>query len=90
MPLISQPQLTPFDNREWGLGDANPTLFLSPAHPGPIIWGIRTHIYEPTATQKNLGSKKWSAGPAFVALTIQGPWVLGAIINNQGVVREHR
>jgi hypothetical protein len=37
----------------------------------------------PTATQKNLGSNKWSAGPAFVALTIQGPWVIGALANNQ-------
>jgi hypothetical protein len=37
----------------------------------------------PTAAQKNLGSNKWSAGPAFVALAIQGPWVLGALISNQ-------
>jgi hypothetical protein len=37
----------------------------------------------PAATQKNLGSNKWSAGPAFVVLTIQGPWVIGALANNQ-------
>ena len=44
MPVISQPQLTPFDNRESGLGDINPTLFLSPAHPGEIIWGGRANL----------------------------------------------
>ena len=37
----------------------------------------------PTATDKLLGSGKFSLGPAAVALTIQGPWVLGAIMNNQ-------
>ena len=26
---------------------------------------------------------KWSMGPAAVALTMQGPWVAGALINNQ-------
>jgi hypothetical protein len=66
MPVISQPQLTPFDGRESGLGDINPTLFLSPAHPGDIIWGVGPTWTMPTHTQKNLGSNKWSAGPAFV------------------------
>ena len=83
MPVISQPQLTPFDGRESGLGDINPTLFLSPAHPGEIIWGVGPTWTMPTHTQKNLGSNTWSAGPAFVFLTIQGPWVIGALANNQ-------
>jgi len=30
-----------------------------------------------------LGSGKYSAGPSAVALTIQGPWVIGALVNNQ-------
>ena len=30
-----------------------------------------------------LGSGKYSAGPSAVALTIQGPWVIGALGNNQ-------
>jgi hypothetical protein len=37
----------------------------------------------PTATDPLLGMDKWSAGPAAVALTIQGPWVFGALVNNQ-------
>jgi hypothetical protein len=37
----------------------------------------------PTATDSKLGSGKFSLGPTAVALTIQGPWVFGALINNQ-------
>jgi hypothetical protein len=37
----------------------------------------------PTATDPLLGSGKWSAGPAVVALTMQGHWVIGALANNQ-------
>ena len=29
-----------------------------------------------------LGTDKWSAGPAFVGLTMKGPWVLGILANN--------
>jgi len=37
----------------------------------------------PTATDRNLGAGKWSMGPTGVALTVQGHWVLGALVNNQ-------
>jgi hypothetical protein len=37
----------------------------------------------PTATDSKLGSGKFSLGPTAVALTIEGPWVVGALINNQ-------
>ena len=37
----------------------------------------------PTASDRLLGSAKWSMGPAGVVLTMQGPWVLGALMNNQ-------
>ncbi len=36
----------------------------------------------PNATDKNLGNSKWGAGPGVVVLTIQGPWVVGALANN--------
>jgi hypothetical protein len=83
VPVLSQPQLTPSGNREFGIGDVNPTFFLSPAHSGDLIWGVGPTFTMPTATTKNLGSYKWSAGPAFVVLTIQGPWVVGVLANNQ-------
>jgi hypothetical protein len=87
MPIINQPSLFPGPNSisgsAWGLGDINPSLFLSPAKPGAAIWGVGPTFTIPTATDSKLGSGKFSLGPTAVALTIQGPWVVGALINNQ-------
>jgi hypothetical protein len=83
MPIINQPKLFPGTESATGLGDINPTFFLSPAKPGQLIWGVGLTFTLPTATDELLGSEKWSTGPAAVALTIQGPWVLGALMNNQ-------
>src|ERR1700739_51981 len=33
-----------------GLGDLNPSFFLSPAHPGRLIWGFGPTFLMPTAT----------------------------------------
>ena len=42
MPIINQPSLFPGTDSASGMGDLNPTLFLSPAKPGRFIWGFRT------------------------------------------------
>jgi len=67
----------------FGLGDINITGFLSPAGASEVIWGIGPSITIPSATNTVLGSEKWSAGPAAVVLTIQGPVVAGALVNQQ-------
>jgi hypothetical protein len=82
-PIINQPSLFPEAESAFGLGDINPTFFLSPAKPGEIIWGVGPTFTLPTATDSLLGSGKWSMGPAAVALSIQGPWVFGALANQQ-------
>jgi hypothetical protein len=66
----------------FGLGDLNPTLFLSPTHPGKIIWGVGPAFVFPTATDPALGQGKWSAGPSFVVLAQPGHWSLGLLVNN--------
>jgi len=83
MPIINQPSLFPGADSATGLGDINPTFFFSPSKPGSLIWGLGPTFTLPTASDRLLGSGKWSMGPAGVALTIQGPWVLGALMNNQ-------
>src|SRR5438445_1044365 len=83
MPIINQPSLFPGVGSATGLGDINPSFFLSPAKPGGVIWGIGPTITFPTASDRLLGSGKWSMGPTGVALAIQGPWVFGALLNNQ-------
>jgi hypothetical protein len=82
-PIINQPSLFPEAESAFGLGDINPTFFRSPAKPGEIIWGVGPTFTLPTATDSLLGSGKWSMGPAAVALSIQGPWVFGALANQQ-------
>ena len=52
-PVIAQPRFSPIDGREFGLGDLNPSFFLSPKKPteGGIIWGIGPTFLLPTATE---------------------------------------
>ena len=66
----------------FGLGDINPSLFLSPANSGKLVWGVGPTMTFPTATDSLLGDGKWSAGPGLVVLTMPGHWVIGALANN--------
>jgi len=90
-PVIYQPSIpslvfqsnTPFNHLgTLGLGDMNPTFFLSPAKPKKLIWGVGPAFLLPTATERVLGQGKWSIGPSLVALTQPGHWTIGALINN--------
>jgi hypothetical protein len=83
MPIINQPSPAAGIPSAFGLGDINPSFFLSPAKSGKFIWGVGPTLTFPTATDSLLGSGKYSAGPAVVALTMQGHWVVGALANNQ-------
>lgn len=40
----------------------------------------------PTATDRLIGQQMWCAGPAVVGLTMQGPWVVGALARQQSTV----
>ena len=81
-PVIYQPELVMGYGSEFGLGDINTTLFFSPAKSGKILWGVGPTFSFPTASDRVLGTDQWSAGPSAVALTIRGPWVVGALANN--------
>ncbi len=83
IPIINLPSPAPGVRSAFGLGDINPQFYFSPAKPGGLIWGIGPTFTFPTATESILGADKWSAGPAVVALTIQGHWVIGAVANQQ-------
>ena len=83
MPIINQPSPGPGIESAFGLGDINPTVFLSPKNSGKLIWGVGPTMTFPTATDSLLGNGKWSAGPALVVLMMPGHWVIGALANNQ-------
>ena len=83
LPTIEMPSPAPGIRNAFGLGDLNPSAFFSPAKPGKFIWGVGPTFTLPTATDPLLGTGKWSAGPAAVGLFMDGPWVIGALANNQ-------
>lgn len=83
LPVINVPSLAPGMDSAGGLGDLNPTFFLSPSQPSGFIWGVGPTMTFPTATDPLLGNEKWSAGPAAVGVLMEGPWVVGALAHQQ-------
>jgi hypothetical protein len=85
IPLISQPELarTPAGvvGDVFGIGDIQLSLFLSPAKPRKLIWGVGPIIQLPTSSDPSLGADQWAMGPTGVLLTSHGPWVLGVLAN---------
>jgi len=81
-PLIYQPEFFDGQGSEFGLGDITQSLFIGPTQPGDLIWGAGPVFLLPTATDDRLGTDKWGVGPAAVGLTIQPPWVFGALVQN--------
>ena len=61
------PSGAPSVDRKTGIGDINYTLFVSPVKSTPI-WGIGPSLTLKTASEDQLGSGKWSAGPSAVML----------------------
>ena len=78
---LGEIDIPPSLERESGLGNIQYQGFFTPAEPGKVIWGVGPVFELPTNTS-GLGSDKWSAGLAAVALTMPGKWVLGALIQN--------
>lgn len=65
-----------------GLSDVAIQVLLTPAQTGKLIWGIGPSFLFPTATDKMLGTEKWSAGPAAAVVYINGHWIIGAVAQN--------
>jgi hypothetical protein len=83
LPVIGQDDVVPGTGSQFGLGDTTQSLFLSPKEPGPggLIWGVGPVFLWPTATDDELGSGKWGAGPTAVGLIQNGPWTYGLLAN---------
>jgi opacity protein-like surface antigen len=82
IPVVSQPSPL-LDSNTNGIGDITQSLFLSPAHPGDLIWGAGPVFTIPSASDPTLGTGKVLFGPTAVFLTTPGHWVLGVLLNNQ-------
>ena len=83
-PVASNPHIPdayPGDGAT-GLGDINYTMFVSPAKSDFAIWGLGPSISFPSATDPQLGSEKWSAGPSGVVL-FQPKWgTIGGLVRH--------
>jgi len=80
--IVWQPYPQQATGGEYGLGDMNPTFFLSPAKPGKLIWGVGPAFVIPTATSDITGQGQFSLGPSIVLLAQPGHWTIGALANN--------
>jgi hypothetical protein len=81
-PVVYQPKILDPIGGVNGLGDLNPSFFLSPARPGKLVWGLGPTLLLPTATDPTLGQGKWGAGPSFVLLLQREHWTIGVLANN--------
>ena len=88
VPLISEPGLVPAQSRETGLGDIVLETFLTPTRPfevgdATVTVGLGPAFTFPTHSRDRLGSRNYSAGPAFVTFVAQGSFTYGLLLINQ-------
>lgn len=85
IPLMEMPPMIDDQNRNFGLGNIQFQGFFSPKEKvNDWIIGFGPYLEFPTNSgpDNRFGSDNWSAGPAFVALQIKGPWVYGGLISH--------
>lgn len=65
--------------RETGLGDIVLWTAFSPQYTPPLVYGFGPTIMMDTASDKWLGTGKWSAGPMGTIVHITDKWIVGAV-----------
>lgn len=78
LPIVLQPDAGG-SGSIFGLGDLNPTFFFVPVTTSNITLGVGPTVVLPTATDRQTGAGKWSAGPAGVVVVNSGQWVYGGL-----------
>src|SRR5262249_55250718 len=56
--------------------------YFTSAKPSKFVWGVGPVFSFPTATNSLLRTGQWGLGPAFTALVMPSPWVIGGLANN--------
>jgi hypothetical protein len=79
VPINSFPG--PEGTRFSGVGDFQEQFFFSPSKASTFIWGVGPVFSMPTATAAPAKTGTWGVGPSAVLLTMKGPWVVGALVN---------
>lgn len=81
VPFLSQPSLIPGAAPTAGVSDIVSSFFFSPAVPKRAIWGLGPVVLLPTTSDPFLGTEKWGVGPTGLLLKQEGPWTVGALVN---------
>jgi hypothetical protein len=71
----------PGGERSSGIGDVVLQMMATPKAAGSVIWGVGPSFSLPTATAAAMETGTWAAGFSAVVLTMPGPFVLGALVN---------
>ena len=83
VPVIAQDDVAPGTGSQFGLGDVTQSLFFSPRGTGAWTWGFGPVFYLPTATDDELGGRKWGIGPTGIALKqTEDHWTVGVLVNH--------
>ena len=69
-------------NRKTGLGDIVLWTAFSNQYTPPFVWGFGPTIMMNTATNDQLGTGKWSAGPMALAFSITRKWIFGGVFQH--------
>ena len=83
IPLLEQPPFMDGQNRNHGMGNIQFQGFFSPKEEvADWILGFGPYLEFPTNSgpDNRFGSDNCSAGPAFIALQMKGPWVYGGLV----------
>ena len=80
LPFMGQPVTSLGGFPESGTSDITLSLFFSPSK-SKLIWGVGPAFGIPTSTDPQLTSGKFSVGPTAVVLRQEGPWTVGALVN---------
>jgi len=80
VPVIQRPLAGASDTI--GIGDINPTVFVVPRTSSRFQFGVGPTLVIPSATDVQLSTQRWSAGPAGVAVYTRGALVAGILANN--------
>jgi hypothetical protein len=77
---VDQEDLLPGLGSQSGISDIQESLFFSPKEPvNGMILAAGPVFRFPTASEKLLGTEKWSAGPSAAMLKQQGAWTYGML-----------
>ena len=89
LPVAQPPGPPAQQTGVYGLGDMNPSFFLSPKK-SKVIWGAGLTAVLPTATNTTyLGQGKLSLGPTVVVLVQPSHFTIGLLVNNYWSVAGH-